>query len=448
MTQTERRPTAPHSIESEESILGAMMLTAEAVRAGLDALDASDFYVPKHRAIFTEIAALNAAGRPIDPVTVLEALARAGAAETVGGLGSLLRIQAATPASMNSAWYAQSVAELAMLRRAMDLGDDLKITAREGDVEQVVKMVRAAEDRIAPHAGSAVEPGIDVGSFVAEKDADEDRDFVIPDTLARGEVVMFTGGEGAGKTTLMRQLAVLCALGRHPWQRTDCEPLSVLYVDLQDPEDQRRHEFRKFLAGPARAYVPGSGGLIVKGRPQGIDLTTVRDARWLDALVAHHQPDLLLLGPLYRAYRGSESGPGKHSEEIADEVTDVLTRLMVRRNLALILEGHTLHDGEKANYRPRGARLWEGWPTFGFGLAPVKRSAKLEQAIGGDEKTIAGKDAAPRYRLVSWRGLRDRDRPWPEHLVQQGFVGGGWPWLCPDSDPAAVVRAPDQDEIF
>src|ERR671910_703680 len=90
-----RRPRGgrvpPHDLNAEESLLGAMMLEAEAIASAAGVLRADDFYKPGHAHVFDAIHALYAAGQPVDPVTVADELRRNGLLETVGGHQALLR---------------------------------------------------------------------------------------------------------------------------------------------------------------------------------------------------------------------------------------------------------------------------------------------------------------------------------------------------------------------
>lgn len=436
---------APHNLEAEESLLGAMLLSREAVRAALDAqLAPADFYKPAHGTIFAAMASLHAREAPIDPTTLAGELGPE-LLERVGGRPTLVRVQVSTPASANAAHYAQLVGEEAARRRALEFAERLRVAAIERDDDALLRLARSAEDLLASPA-AAVEPAIDVADLVADVPEDRDEDWAMPGLLARGEVAMVTADPGKGKTTLLRQLGMQAALGRHPWNRATVEPRRVLYLDLQDPKLHVQKEFRRFLAGPGRAYQRGSGMLVVKSRQQGIDLTTARDMRWVDSLCQHHRPDLLIIGPIYRAYRGTEAA-GKSSEEAADATTDCLSKLMARWGLGLLLEGHAPHDGAKLDYRPRGSKVWQDWPTFGFGLAPVRRRVAQDDG-GSEQRSVAGNRIIPKCRLVAWRGLRDRDRPWPDHLVEEGFLTGGWPWVPPDDDPSTLVPIDQKEMVF
>jgi len=123
-TVTSRVP--PHNLEAEESLLGAMLLSRDAVSMAAEArVESSDFYKPAHGHIFEAIMSLNSHGEPADPVTVAEELRRAELLEPIGGKATLLRIQASTPASANAGHYAQIVSELSLLRRLIAVAGDI-----------------------------------------------------------------------------------------------------------------------------------------------------------------------------------------------------------------------------------------------------------------------------------------------------------------------------------
>ena len=146
----------PHNLEAEESLLGAMLLSRDAITAAVEArVDASDFYKPAHGHIFDAIWSLYEQGEPVDPVTVAEELRRASLLEPLGGKGILLSIQAATPASANAGHYAKIVSELALLRRLITVSGEIAESAyaQPDDVTETVDRAEAmvfevAEKRI------------------------------------------------------------------------------------------------------------------------------------------------------------------------------------------------------------------------------------------------------------------------------------------------------------
>lgn len=116
----------PHNLEAEESLLGAMLLSRDAITAALECrVEPFDFYKPAHGHVFDAVVSLYGQGEPVDPVTVAEELRRANLLDQLGGKATLLRIQATTPASANAGHYAQIVGELALLRRLIGVAGEI-----------------------------------------------------------------------------------------------------------------------------------------------------------------------------------------------------------------------------------------------------------------------------------------------------------------------------------
>jgi replicative DNA helicase len=122
--RTERVP--PHNEEAEESVLGAMMLSGEAIAQVADlGLKADDFYRSAHRSVFDALTALYAKGQPVDAVTAVEELRRLGTLDAIGGALYIHHLveQVATPASAGH--YARIVADHALLRRLIGAAGEI-----------------------------------------------------------------------------------------------------------------------------------------------------------------------------------------------------------------------------------------------------------------------------------------------------------------------------------
>ena len=115
----------PHNLQAEESLLGAMLLSRDAIAAASELLSADDFYKPAHGHIYDAITTLNAAGEPADPVTVADELRRAGLLEAIGGPAALVNLQVATPATSNAGRYAKIIEEHALLRRLIGVAGEI-----------------------------------------------------------------------------------------------------------------------------------------------------------------------------------------------------------------------------------------------------------------------------------------------------------------------------------
>jgi replicative DNA helicase len=116
----------PHNLQAEESLLGAMLLSRDAIVAAVEVqLTADDFYKPAHGHVFDAITSLYAQGDPADPVTVAESLSRAGVLEAIGGPAILIGLQAGTPSIGNAGRYARIIEEHSLLRRLIRVAGDI-----------------------------------------------------------------------------------------------------------------------------------------------------------------------------------------------------------------------------------------------------------------------------------------------------------------------------------
>ena len=115
----------PHDLDAEESLLGAMLLSSDAVGAAIETCGASDFYKPVHSHIFAAIASLFERGEPVDAVTVADELRRADLLDQVGDPTLLVSLQANTPSFANAGHYARIVEEHALLRRLIGIAGEM-----------------------------------------------------------------------------------------------------------------------------------------------------------------------------------------------------------------------------------------------------------------------------------------------------------------------------------
>ncbi len=137
----------PHNLAAEESLLGAMLLSKDAIASAVEIVDADAFYKPAHGHIFEAVATLFSAGEPVDPVTVAEELSRAGLLEGIGGPATLVSLQANTPATSNAARYATIVEEHALLRRLIRVANDIAELGYELP-DDVTKAIDLAESMV------------------------------------------------------------------------------------------------------------------------------------------------------------------------------------------------------------------------------------------------------------------------------------------------------------
>ncbi|HZT64547.1 MAG TPA: replicative DNA helicase [Acidimicrobiales bacterium] len=115
----------PHDLQAEESLLGSMLLSRDAIASAVEACTSDDFYKPAHGHVFEAICSLYSQGEPVDPVTVADELRRASLLDAIGGGATLISLQASTPATTSAGRYARIVADHALLRRLIGVAAEI-----------------------------------------------------------------------------------------------------------------------------------------------------------------------------------------------------------------------------------------------------------------------------------------------------------------------------------
>ncbi|MFT4235786.1 MAG: replicative DNA helicase [Microbacterium sp.] len=176
----ERDRVPPHDIAAEQSTLGGMLLSTDAVADVVEALRGSDFYVPKHEVIFEAILSLYSHGEPTDVVAVTDELIKNGDLQRAGGVDYLHSLTSIVPTAANAGYYASIVSERAMLRRLVDAGTRIVQMGFDGEGE-AVDLVNQAQSEIYSVAGAEqgedyVALNVAVDSAVEEIEAARGRD--------------------------------------------------------------------------------------------------------------------------------------------------------------------------------------------------------------------------------------------------------------------------------
>lgn len=142
----DRQP--PQDLTAEQSVLGAILLSKDAIADVVEVLRPDDFYRPAHQTVYDCVLDLYGRGEPADAITVSAELQRRGDLIRLGGLPYLHTLIATVPTAANAAYYAEIVAEKAILRRLVEAGTrivQLGYHGAEGaDVSEVVDRAQAA----------------------------------------------------------------------------------------------------------------------------------------------------------------------------------------------------------------------------------------------------------------------------------------------------------------
>lgn len=141
-----RRP--PQSINSEQAILGGLMLDNSALDNIVGIVRAEDFVRRDHRLIFEKISKLIQDGQPADCLTVYESLKNDGRAEDAGGMQYLTALSNNTPSAANIRRYAEIVRDMSMLRQIIVVGEDMVSSALAPEGREVRAILDEAEREV------------------------------------------------------------------------------------------------------------------------------------------------------------------------------------------------------------------------------------------------------------------------------------------------------------
>jgi replicative DNA helicase len=135
----------PNDTQAEQSVLGGMLLSQDAVADVFEYIGSHDFYAPKHELIFSSIYSLYGRGEPTDVITVTAELTRTGNLVRAGGADYLHSLTSVVPTAANAGFYAKIVQEKAIMRRLVEAGTSIAAMGytNEGEVEDLVNQAQA-----------------------------------------------------------------------------------------------------------------------------------------------------------------------------------------------------------------------------------------------------------------------------------------------------------------
>jgi replicative DNA helicase len=137
----------PYNLEAEQSVLGSMLLSKDAITVAAEQLQAQDFYKESHKKIFEVIVRLYEDREPVDLITVTEALRTAKILEQIGGATYLTALTEIVPTAANISYYCKIVEEKALIRRLINTTSEILSMAYDQQNE-VEDLLDEAERRI------------------------------------------------------------------------------------------------------------------------------------------------------------------------------------------------------------------------------------------------------------------------------------------------------------
>lgn len=209
----------PQDIIAEQSVLGAMLLSKDAIDPATDVLQGRDFYRPSHELVFDTISALAMRGEPADAITVGAELGRRGELARVGGAPYMHTLVAGVPVTASIDYYAEIVREKAILRRLISVGERIAGFgwAEQGEIAEIVDRAQAEVLEVDGASGSDDYRTIAelIGPTIQEIDDIQNREgdmaglgsgFPELDRLTTGfrpgQMIVVAARPGVGKSTL------------------------------------------------------------------------------------------------------------------------------------------------------------------------------------------------------------------------------------------------------
>lgn len=386
----------------EQAILCATIERADVrERAKAAGLQGAHFYSPDHQHIWDAMVGLDRAGEPVDFVILNGVLIGERAQRLLPDILTAITV----PDHIEA--YVARVRKSAVSRQMMNAATRVMQQTGQGTVDAEFTQMMA-EEFAALSASSR--PVVDDGSDIitADEILSDNRKplpWVIPGLLRQGERMILTGEEGLGKSHLLRQFAVHSAAGINPFDPgIRIEPVRSLIMDYENGEDQLIQDLKPMVAWCAKhARMPNPFGLHTSGR---IDITDKGGLAEVHRRIDLWQPNLLIIGPIYRLTRGSVN-----DDDAAGPVLAALDTIR-DRGIAMMIEAHSgKGDGNSGKGYGTGKRVMEPigssaflrWPEFGYGLR------------ANDDGTVA---------FAQWRGPRALGRDWPRTL--RGTDDGRW----------------------
>lgn len=216
--------TMPHDDVAEQSVLGGMLLSKDAIADVVESLRASDFYKPAHETIYEAILSLYGHGSPADAITVADELKKRGELTRVGGAAYIHTLIASVPTAANAQYYAEIVKEHAIMRRLIEAGTKIAQLGYANETEIDTLVDQAQAEIYAVTDGNAKEDYVSFSEALEETineiDANSNRpdgvygvptDFIEFDELTGGlhggQMIVIAARPGVGKSTLALDIA-------------------------------------------------------------------------------------------------------------------------------------------------------------------------------------------------------------------------------------------------
>ena len=441
----------PHSPEAEEHVLACCLLDEGATlqRALDQGITPDSFYSPANRLLFEIITNLP---RPVSLEVLAAELQTRRQLESIGGFPYLMQVTGKIPTTAHAGYMIAKVRELSALR------DTIKAATRTveeayGYTGGLEEFLKSAEARMARIRGKSpvekAKPSRSITSYAYPSDDDPDIILGSDDYLGRGGGLLFVSHAGAGKSSWAMDACMMWALGRAWMQIKSHQPRKTLIIQAEDSDRYIGKIFTSFAH--ANNLTEQDLELLTQNciivRLKGVSGPAFFTA--LTALTLEHQPDLVVINPIYLYAEGDIT-----RSEFAQPFLLGLDAVNRAEKWAYILIHHTGKPQAKGNNGKRAeVEDWES-AYMGFGssyLANWPRATILLEPVSGNPGHYqiklgkGGLNAGVTKMVEQGAGLRSEPctRISIRHSAQRMTVNGKdkpvYYWEMDDSAPVAEV---------
>lgn len=341
---------APHSLEAEQAVLGAILLDNSALSLVRDTITPGDFYRTAHQVIFQTMLSMADGGQSIDNITLTEALNGKEKLTSIGGAAYLGELITTVPSATNIATHAKIVSERSRIRT---LRNQLIVTMDKiehgAEWEVLAPMVAQLKDLTQPITPPNGEPpSLGLASTLLEYAALVTLDLptrkhYLP-WLREGGNVMVFGWRGTGKTWFQLGLGASLVTGTDFLTWKTSAPVGVLYIDGEMPLTELRERMTALLPGPPKAplhFLSSEMSYHRLKRDLILSSEEVRD-EVIDILDAHPEIRVLIFDNISTLFTGIDEDKKREWEPIAGW----FIRLR-HRGLATVLVHHAGKGGQQ-----------------------------------------------------------------------------------------------------
>jgi replicative DNA helicase len=418
--------TPPQDINAEQSVLGGMLLSKDAIADVVESLHGTDFYRPAHQTIFDVVLDLYGRGEPADAVTVAAELTKRGEIARIGGAPYLHTLISSVPTAANAGYYAKIVAERAILRRLVEAGTRIVQLGYSGvgnEVDDIVDRAQAAiydvterrqsedysilESLLQPTMDEIEASGHRGGGLTGVPTGFSDLDS-LTNGLHPGQLIVIAGRPAMGKA-LALETALPTPFG---WTTMDEVVVGDWLMGADGRPTQVVAATGVLLERPCYEVEFDDGSVIVADAQH----------QWLTETRASRRSPRTMAGRSTRSQDPFAFGDVHTTQEIAETLrcatADARTNHSVPTALPLQLEeqhlpippyalGVWLGDGHSASARFTSDDPEIGWHIEAEGLAVIPRSGRLyslrllsEVFVETRECVVCGKAFTPKTTAV------------------------------------------------